>query len=38
MTERGHAEQWEQFNEDTAAQIEQTVQGIIDAYFPKGRP
>jgi len=37
-TEREHTKQWEGFNEETSAQIEKTVQEIIDEYFPDGRP
>jgi len=37
-TERNHAEQWEKYDEKTAAAITRTVQEIIDHYFPKGRP
>jgi len=37
-TERNHAEQWEKYDEKTAAAIAGTVQGIIDQYFPGGRP
>ena len=37
-TERGHARRWEEFNEQTSAQIKKAVQDIIDEYFPKGRP
>jgi len=37
-TEREHAKQWEQFTEKTSAEIKNTVQEIIDAYFPNGRP
>jgi hypothetical protein len=37
-TEREHARQWEQFNEETSTQIRNTVQEIIDSYFPEGRP
>ncbi len=38
MTERQHARRWEQYNEQTAAEIRQVVQDIIDEYFPHGRP
>lgn len=38
MTEREHAAQWEDFNEETSAQIKKTVQEIIDLYFPDGQP
>ena len=37
-TERGHAQQWEAFDGKTAAQIRNTVQAIVDLYFPAGRP
>ncbi|MFQ6132886.1 MAG: M60 family peptidase N-terminal accessory domain-containing protein [Armatimonadota bacterium] len=37
-TEREHAKQWEEFSEETSAQIKQVVQEIIDTYFPDGRP
>jgi hypothetical protein len=37
-TERGHAQQWEKYDEKTAAAITGTVQEIIDLYFPGGRP
>jgi hypothetical protein len=37
-TEREHAQQWEEFDEETSAKIRQAVQDIIDAYFPAGRP
>jgi hypothetical protein len=37
-TEREHAGHWEQFDEETSAQIKQVVQEIVDAYFPQGRP
>lgn len=37
-TEREHAKQWDDYNEQTAAQIRDTVQEILDHYFPKGRP
>lgn len=37
-TERGHAQQWNQFNEEASAQIRNTVRKIIDEYFPAGRP
>ena len=38
MTERGHARQWEEFNEETSARIKQRVREIKDQYFPDGRP
>jgi len=37
-TERGHAQQWEKYDEKTSAAITSTVQEIIDLYFPNGRP
>jgi len=37
-TERNHAQQWEKYDEKTAAAITSTVQEIIDLYFPNGRP
>ena len=37
-TEREHAKQWEGLDEETSAQIEKTVQEIIDEYFPAGWP
>lgn len=37
-TERNHAAYWESYDEATAAEVRQTVQGIIDTYFPDGRP
>ena len=37
-TERGHAQQWDRYDEKTAAAIRNTVQDIIDLYFPNGRP
>ena len=36
--ENGHAALWEDYNEQTAAQIKQRVQEIIAKYFPEGRP
>lgn len=36
--ERGHAAQWNEYSEQTAAQIEKRVQEILDAYFPGGKP
>jgi hypothetical protein len=38
MTERQHAEHWENFNEKTSARIKEAVQEIVDMYFPNGRP
>jgi hypothetical protein len=38
MTERGHAKLWEEFHEETSAQIKKVVQDILDKYFPNGRP
>lgn len=37
-TEQGHAAQWDTYDEKSAAHIQMTVQEIIDAYFPDGRP
>ena len=37
-TEREHAKQWQEYKEETAAQIKQTVRDIMDEYFPKERP
>ncbi len=37
-TERNHADRWESYDEAEAARVRQTVQGIIDRYFPEGRP
>jgi hypothetical protein len=37
-TERNHAEQWEKYDEKTAAAITTAVQEIIGLYFPNGRP
>jgi len=37
-TEREHARQWEEFNEDTSTQIKKTVQDMVDEYFSAGRP
>jgi len=36
--ERDHAQQWQSYNEQTAAQIKKTVQEICSQYFPNGRP
>jgi len=36
--ERAHAQQWESYNEQTAAQIKQTLQEILDHYFSGGQP
>jgi hypothetical protein len=36
--ESAHAQQWQGYNEQTAAQIKQRVQEILDQYFPKGQP
>ena len=36
--EREHAQQWENYSEQTAAQIRKTMQSILDQYFPGGRP
>ena len=38
MTEREHAKQWGEFNEEASAQIKKRVQEIIGEYFPGGRP
>jgi len=37
-TERGHAQQWDAYDDKTAAAITGTVQEIINLYFPNGRP
>jgi hypothetical protein len=37
-TEREHARQWESFTEETSAEIRQTIQEILETYFPDGRP
>ncbi len=37
-TERGHAKQWEDYDEKTSALIKSTVQELLDLYFPGGRP
>lgn len=37
-TERNHAAYWESYDEATAAEVRQTVQKMIDTYFPGGRP
>ena len=37
-TESEHAKQWDTFDEDSSALIEDTVQEIIDLYFPDGPP
>ena len=37
-TEREHAQQWDAYDEKTAAAITGTVQEIINLYFPNGRP
>lgn len=37
-TERGHAKQWQEFNEQTSARIRQNVQEILHTCFPGGRP
>jgi hypothetical protein len=37
-TEREHAQQWDDFNEETSTQIKIAVQDILDTYFPDGRP
>ena len=37
-TERGHAQQWKEFSEETSGRIKKVVQDIIDLYFPNGRP
>jgi len=37
-TERDHAKQWDEYNDETKTRIEATVQEIIDMYFPNGRP
>lgn len=36
--EREHARQWQEYSEQTAAQIRKTVREIRDEYFPDGRP
>jgi hypothetical protein len=38
VTEKGHAAQWDTFNEKSSGRIKETVQEIIDLYFPNGRP
>lgn len=37
-TERDHAHYWDQYTDKTATLIQNTVQEIIDLYFPNGRP
>jgi hypothetical protein len=37
-TEREHTQQWDGYDQRTAGLIKQTVQDIIDEYFPEGRP
>jgi hypothetical protein len=37
-TERNHAARWKDYDEKTAAQTKKVMQGIIDRYFPNGRP
>lgn len=36
--ERNHAEQWDTYDEASAAAVKARAQGIIDLYFPGGRP
>ncbi len=36
--EHEHAQQWQSYNEQTAAQIKQRVQEILEQYFPGGKP
>jgi len=38
VTEKGHAAQWDTFDEKSSALIKKTVQEIIDLHFPDGRP
>ncbi|MFO7821379.1 MAG: M60 family peptidase N-terminal accessory domain-containing protein [Lentisphaeria bacterium] len=37
-TERNHVARWESYDEKEAARVRETVQAIIDRYFPNGRP
>ncbi|MDT8389724.1 MAG: M60 family metallopeptidase [Lentisphaeria bacterium] len=37
-TERNHAARWDGYDEAQAERARQVVQGIIDRYFPEGRP
>ena len=37
-TERGHAKQWEEYDGKMADRIRKNVQGILELYFPNGRP
>lgn len=37
-TERNHAARWENYDADMASKTQETVQQIIDMYFPNGRP
>jgi len=37
-TQRNHAARWESYDEKEAARVRKRVQGIIDRYFPDGRP
>ena len=36
--ESAHAQQWESYNEQTAAEVKNAVQEILERYFPGGRP
>lgn len=38
QTEREHAQQWDEYSEQTAAQLAQTVSAIMVDSFPAGRP
>lgn len=37
-TERNHAARWESYNETEARKVRDTVQAILNRYFPAGRP
>jgi hypothetical protein len=37
-TQRNHAARWDSYDEKAAAVVRQTVQKILDRYFPDGRP
>lgn len=37
-TERNHARRWKNYDKNMAEKTRQTVQAIIDRYFPDGRP
>jgi len=37
-TERNHAARWETYDETGARKVSDTVQAILDRYFPAGRP